>query len=128
MSTYTLSALRAGQPYDSLDSVELKSVRTGEVIATIGQVNAGIIRRDLRRINPSVLRSIPIAKLVEMYAEAGRLFMNETVGGLSPEQYVHALSETSGLPHSLVKRNMGKIYQVFTELPTILNGLTRGLP
>ncbi|MGC4046271.1 MAG: aldehyde dehydrogenase family protein [Armatimonas sp.] len=128
MSTYTLSALRAGQPYESLDKVELKSVRTGEVIATIGQVNAGIIRRDLRRINPDVLRNIPIARLVEMYAEAGRLFMNETVGGLSPEEYIHALSETSGLPHSLVKRNMGKIYQVFTELPTILNGLTRGLP
>lgn len=128
MSTYTLSALRAGQPYDSLDTTELKSVRTGEVIATVGQVNAGIIRRDLRRINRDALRNIPIAKLVEMYAEAGRLFMNETVGGLSPEQYIHALSETSGLPHSLVKRNMGKIYQVFTELPTILNGLTRGLP
>jgi hypothetical protein len=128
MSIINLSALRAGQPYDSLEKTELKSVRTGEVVATVGQVNGGIIRRDLRRINRDSLKAIPIARLIEMYAEAGRLFMNERVGGLTPQEYIHALSETSGLPHALVKRNMGKIHQVFTELPTILNGLTRGLP
>ena len=37
------------------------------------------------------------------------------------------LSATSGLPHNLCRRNMSKIYEVFTEMPTILGGLTRGL-
>jgi len=45
----------------------------------------------------------------------------------SPGAYVESLSATSGLPHSLVRRNMAKIQQVFTEMPTILRGLTRGL-
>jgi hypothetical protein len=45
----------------------------------------------------------------------------------SPQEYVEALSATSGLPHALVRRNMTKIHQVFTEMPTILRGLTRGM-
>jgi hypothetical protein len=128
MNTHTLPALRAGQPYDSLEKTELKSVRSGEAVATVSQVNAGLIRRDLRKVSRQSLQEIPIARLIEIYAEAGELFLNGTVGGLSPQDYIDALSETSGLPHALVRRNMGKIHQVFTELPTILNGLTRGLP
>jgi hypothetical protein len=128
MKTLNLPALRAGQPYESLEKTEIKSVRTGEVIATISQVNAGLIRRDLRRVSRDCLKNIPIQTLIDCYAEAGRLFMHESVGGLSPQDYIELLSETSGLPHALVRRNMAKIYQVFTELPTILNGLTRGLP
>ncbi len=128
MKTLNLPALRGGQPYESLEKNELKSVRTGEVVATISQVNAGLIRRDLRRVSRECLKNIPIQTLIGYYAEAGRLFMQERVGGLSPDDYIESLSETSGLPHALVTRNMNKIYQVFTELPTILNGLTRGLP
>ena len=45
----------------------------------------------------------------------------------SPQQYVESLSATSGLPHALIRRNMSKIHQVFSEMPAILRGLTRGL-
>jgi len=37
------------------------------------------------------------------------------------------LSLTSGLPHSLCRANMAKIYEVFTEMEGIVCGLTRGL-
>ena len=50
MSLPHLPALRKGQPYESLDKIEVKDHRTGEVLATVSQVNAGILRRDIARI------------------------------------------------------------------------------
>ena len=37
------------------------------------------------------------------------------------------LSRTSGLPHVMVRRNMGKIHHALTHMATVLNGLSRGL-
>ncbi len=135
MSIPKIPALRQGKPYESLDQVELKSVRTGEPVAVISQVNAGLIRRDLRRIAEAraALRAVPVERMLDICHHAGELFMSgelplgdgstQTVDG-----YVETLSSTSGLPHSLVRRNMAKIHQVFTQMPAILKGLTRGLP
>lgn len=132
MSLPHIPILRRGVPYDSLDKNELKSVRTGEPVATVSQANAALIRRDLRRTSRETLREMPTARLLEICAEAGRLFMEATLplgdgGTQSPQQYRETLSATSGLPHAMVRRNMGKIHQVFTEMPTILRGLTRGM-
>jgi len=127
-----IPVLRKGQVYDSLETVELKSVKSGEPVATVGQVNAGIIRRDLRKVSREALSEIPVSRLLEITAEAGRLFMEETLplgngGTQTPQEYIESLSATSGMPHALVRRNMGKVHQVFTEMPTILKGLTRGM-
>ena len=124
--------LRRGQVYDSLDKIELTDVCTGEPAATVSLANAGLIRRDLRRTSREALRAVPVERLLAITAEAGRLFMDADLplgeGQIqSPGAYVESLSATSGLPHSLVRRNMAKIQQVFTEMPTILRGLTRGL-
>jgi NAD-dependent aldehyde dehydrogenases len=135
MSLPHIPVLRRGQPYDSLDRNELNSVRTGEPVAAVGQANAALIRRDLRRgadAARDALRALSVGRLLEISAAAGRLFMEETLplgdgGAQSPQEYVEALSATSGLPHVLVRRNMAKIHQVFTEMPTILRGLTRGM-
>jgi acyl-CoA reductase-like NAD-dependent aldehyde dehydrogenase len=131
-----LPVLRQGKPYQSLDTTEIKSVRTGEPVATVSQANAGLIRRDLRRIDASreALRAVPAEELLAICARAGERFMEadlplgEDGGTQSPQQYVEALSATSGLPHALCRRNMAKIHQVLTQMPTILRGLTRGLP
>lgn len=135
MSLPHIPVLRFGQSYESLDRAQLTSVRTGEPVAEVSQANAGLLRRDLRRIRQArdLLRAIPVARLVEISAQAGRLFMEEALplGGdgatQSPEQYIEALSATSGLPHALCRRNMAKVHQVFTQMGTILRGLTRGL-
>src|SRR5579872_2882402 len=124
--------LRRGQVYDSLDRVELTDVRTGEPVATVSQANAGLIRRDLRRVSRDALRAVPVERLLAISAEAGRLFMEAELPlgeghTQSPDAYVEALSSSSGLPYTLVRRNMAKIHQVFVEMPTILRGLTRGL-
>lgn len=127
-----IPVLRRGQPYTSMDRIEITHVREGTPVATISQANAGIIKRDLRRPSREALRCVPVERLLAICAEAGKLFMEAElpVGEdtlQSPEEYVAALSATSGLPHALCRRNMAKIHQVFTEMPTILHGLTRGL-
>src|SRR5262249_20404931 len=135
MSLPHIPILRRGAIYESLDRVAIQSVRTGEPVAEVSHANAGLIRRDLRRIADArtALATIPAARLVEICARAGDLFMTGEVpfgpdgAAQSPEQYVASLSATSGLPHALIRANMLKIHQVFTEMGTILRGLTRGL-
>jgi acyl-CoA reductase-like NAD-dependent aldehyde dehydrogenase len=129
-------ALRLGQPYKSLDLVELTPLQSDEVIAQVSQVNAGIIKRDLRKIHEAQdsLAKYKTDELIAMCASAGKIFTTETLpvgdGGetQSPEEYIKALSSTTGLPHTLCRFNIGKIEHVLGNLELILKGLTRGLP
>ncbi len=130
-----IPVLRAGVEYESLDTVEILDVRSGEAVARVHQANAGIVRRDLGRMlareNP--LAEVPVARLLEICGRAAELFLSgdlplrEGEAGQSPEDYVAALSRTSGLPWTLVRRNMDKVATVLREMPRILDGLTRGL-
>lgn len=132
MTIPQIPILRKGKLYESLDKVEIKSVRTNETVAIVDQANSGIIKRDLRNTNRDSLQALSVEELLAITCEAGQHFMegNLPLGSgqtQSPQDYMKSLSATSGLPYSLIRRNMGKIHQVFTEMPTILRGLTRGL-
>src|SRR4051794_20055272 len=102
-----LPALRRGKPYQSLDAVEVVNHRTGEPLAKISQVNAGIIRKDLSRISEAraALKKHTVAELIDISARAGEQFMRGDLplgdGGhrQSADDYVRTLSSTSGLPH-----------------------------
>src|SRR5262249_51625886 len=130
-----LPALRRGKAYASLDRAEVKDCRTGEVLAHISQVNAGIIRKDLARIGESraALKQLSCERLVGICGEAARLFLNEALPlgdqghTQSPDEYVQTLSATSGLPFMMVRRNMQKIAQALTSMRAVVDGLTRGL-
>lgn len=135
MSIPHLPALRKGQPYESLDKVEVKDHRTGEVLATVSQINAGILRRDLNRIGEAreALRRFTVEQLIAISAKAGELFSSGTLPfgdkghTQTVQQYTETLSRTSGLPHVMVKRNIAKVADALTNMRTVLNGLTRGL-
>jgi acyl-CoA reductase-like NAD-dependent aldehyde dehydrogenase len=130
-----IPALRRGKPYASLDRNEVKDCRTGQPLAQISQVNAGIIRKDLGRISEAQasLKRFSCLQLVEICRRAAELFLNETLplgdqGHMqSPDQYLETLSATSGLPHVMVRRNSQKVAQALGNMQTVLNGLTRGL-
>jgi len=128
-----IPALRRGRAYESLDRSDILNCRTGEVLATLSQVNAGIIRKDLARVSEgrAALRQIPLARLLEICAQAGAQFLNGDLplggGTQSPCQYVESLSASSGLPRVMVRRNMDKIHSALANMGTILRGLTRGL-
>ena len=129
-------ALRHGKPYKSLDLIDLSPLNSDETIAQVSQVNAGIIKRDYRKINQSqeALAQFTSQQLVEICAKAGKIFTSESLpvgdsGQMqTPGEYIQSLSSTTGLPHNLCRFNMGKIEHVLGNLDTILKGLTRGLP
>jgi acyl-CoA reductase-like NAD-dependent aldehyde dehydrogenase len=133
MTVPHIPALRRGRAYQSLDQSDIVHCRTGEVLATLSQVNAGLIRKDLARVSEAraALRNIPVARLLEICAQAAEEFLNATLplgaGTQSPLQYEESLSASSGLPRVLVRRNMAKIHSALANMGTILRGLTRGL-
>ncbi len=127
--------LRHGVPYKSLDVIRIPHHRTRETFAEMSQANGGVIRRDLRDETQAearrALAKIPFEQLLEICARAADHFLNDTLplgeAGQTPDDYVEQLSATTGMPHALVRRNMGKIAGVMTEMRTVLRGLTRSL-
>jgi hypothetical protein len=130
-----LPVLRLGRSYESLDKLEIKDHRTGEVKAVVSTINAGILRKDFRRLGEAraALKKFTVAQLIEMSARAGELFLNGTLpvgdqGHMqSADDYLTTLSATSGMPHVMLRRNMAKVHYALTHLGEILNGLSRGL-
>lgn len=126
--------LRLGQTYRSVNTRPIKDLGTGEVVAELSVGNAGLLRRDASKFDSAraALEAIPCKDLIAMSADAGRLFMEADLPlgdtTQSPEQYVHQLARTSGLPHTLVRANMAKVHDALTHLDDIVRGLTRGIP
>ncbi|MGI8604632.1 MAG: aldehyde dehydrogenase family protein [Verrucomicrobiales bacterium] len=130
-----IPVFRAGLSYASLDVAEITAVGTNEPVVRISQANSGLIRRDLRAMGRArtALGRVRAKERVAITKRAGELFLQATLplgdGGhtQSPDDYLFQLASTSGLPHTLIRRNMSRLAQVFAEIDVILNGLTRGL-
>jgi acyl-CoA reductase-like NAD-dependent aldehyde dehydrogenase len=128
-----LPVLRWGKPYESLETVELSHFLTGEPVATMGQINGGIVQRDLRKASRAreVLKEISADELINMVAKAGDLYADATIpmgdGEQSPEDFVRAQSATTGLPEHMCRGNMQKNRFVMQNMREILDALTRGL-
>jgi len=135
MSIIHIPALRRGKTYESLDQHKVADYRTGKTLASVSQVNAGIIRKDLAKMaeGRSALKRFTTVQLLDIAAKAGDYFLNAALPlgdqgrAQSPQEYIETLSSTSGLPHVMVRRNMMKIHGALTNMRTILNSLTRGL-
>ncbi len=131
----SIPVLRRGQIYRSLDRQPIHAIGTEEPAAFVSMANSGLVKRDLNAISHAreILKQIPAHDLMRICRDAGDHFLNGTlpVGEeaypQSPDDYVSSLSATSGLPHALIRMNMKKLHEVFTEMPTIVRGLTRGL-
>ncbi len=127
--------LRHGVPYTSLDVIRVPHHQTRETFVEMSQANGGIIRRDLRDETQAEARAalarLPFEQLLDISARAAGHFLNDTLPlgdtEQSPDDYVRQLSATTGMPHAMVRRNMGRIAGVMTEMRTVLRGLTRGL-
>ena len=129
-----IPAFRFGEHYASLNRSEIRDTAGERVLAAVGNVNAGIIRRDLRRIDERfrTLQQIPVRRMLDIMREAARFFMEGTLPvseGVeqTPEDYVRLLSATGGMPHALIRANMHKIEDVMLHMDEILSGLSRGL-
>ena len=129
----TIPILRQGTPYTSLDIARVAHHQTREIFVEVSQANAGLIRRDLSKqaIAHSLLNEFSTRDLVNICARAGEYFTNDALPlgdtTQSPDDYVQQVSATTGLPHVLARRNMLKIKSMFTNMESVLNGLTRNL-
>ena len=129
-----LPVIRWGQTYESLETNELKHFETGEAVATIGQVNAGIVARDLKSAAKAraALRRFSCADLIDRAADAARLFESETLtigdAPQSVDDFCRQQSATTGLPQAMCRANMAKNCFVLKNMGPILDALTRGLP
>jgi acyl-CoA reductase-like NAD-dependent aldehyde dehydrogenase len=128
-----LPLLRRGQPYRSLDTVVVHHHATGEPFVEVSQANVGLIRRDLLQQDEmrASLRRIPAARLVGMCRTASQIFLSDTlpVGDArqSPDDYLHQLNATTGMPLAMGRRNLHRVAAVMANVGDVLRGLTRGL-
>lgn len=129
----TLPALRWGKEYTSLEKQEVVHFLTGEPIASISQVNGGMLQLDMKHAPRarSVLREIPPAELLEKCRKAADLFENATLpmgdGTQTVEDFIHQQSASTGLPTHMCRSNMKKNSFVLANMEQILEALTRGL-
>ncbi len=132
-SSIHIPVLRLGVSYRSLDTIKFNVA--GQPLE-ISVANSGLIRRDLQKIPESVesLQSIPCETLVSYCEKAAELYLHANLPWgdgerlQSPDDYVAALSQLTGLPHSLGRLNMGKVHAAMANIRAVLAGLTRGLP
>ena len=128
-----LPAIRWGQPYESLEVEEISHFLTGEPVARVHTVGAGIIRRDARQARRArqVLRELSPATLIEKCQQAGELFERGTLpvgdSQQTPEDFIAQQSATTGMPLSMCQANVTKNAFVLKNIEKILNSLTRGL-
>lgn len=122
--------LRHGKPYESIDKIEILHHATGEPVARVSQANAGLISRDINRMNYNVLEQFTIRELLGMCKNAAEIFIRGTVRVGDQEQsfedYVRQLSSTTGMPYGYCRANAGKIHRVMDEMDVVVAGLTRG--
>ncbi len=129
----TLSPLRWGKPYESLEAIEVVHFDTGQPMAKIGTVGGGIVTRDMRQADKAreALRQIPVNDLLDMCKKAAELFKSASlpVGDSmqSVDDFVHQQSASTGLPEHMCRGNMDKNAFVLSNMGQILDCLTRGL-
>ncbi|MCA9297502.1 MAG: hypothetical protein KDA28_00465, partial [Phycisphaerales bacterium] len=122
--------LRWGEPYESLDVDHVIHFESGERLAEVSRANPGLLIRDMRQAQRAreVLRHIPIFELCGRLGTAADAYLNGTVGGTTPQEFIHLQAATTGLPEHLCRLNMEKLHHVLTNLERIIGSLTRGLP
>jgi acyl-CoA reductase-like NAD-dependent aldehyde dehydrogenase len=127
--------LRHGVSYRSLEVSRVAHHRTKQPLVEVSQANAGLVRRDLlperQAAARAALASIPVRRLLQISREAAGRFLDGSLpigdDRQTQQDYIEQVSATTGMPFVLVRRNMDKIAAALSEMPRILDGLTRGL-
>ncbi|WP_442482526.1 aldehyde dehydrogenase family protein [Aeoliella sp. SH292] len=128
-----LQAIRWGEPYESLEVDEVKHFYTGEPVAKVHTVGAGIVQRDAKKAKFArrSLQAMSPADLIAACKKAGELFETGTltVGDQkqTPEDFIQQQSATTGMPIAMCQANVTKNAFVLKNMEQILDALTRGL-
>jgi acyl-CoA reductase-like NAD-dependent aldehyde dehydrogenase len=129
----TLSPLRWGKPYESLDQTDVVHFDTGEPIAKIGNIGGGIVGRDMRQADNArrALLQLTTDNLIDRCKQAAKLFETAPLPVGDSTQtvadFVHQQSASTGLPEHMCRANLQKNSFVLGNIDQILDCLTRGL-
>lgn len=129
----TIPAIRWGKPYTALEKQEVVHFLSGEPIASISQVNGGMLQLDMKKAARAraVLREIPSEDLLSMCEKAAELFESAELpmgdGTQTVDDFIHQQSASTGLPEHMCLGNMKKNSFVLANMRQILDALTRGL-
>ncbi|MCH2115194.1 MAG: aldehyde dehydrogenase family protein [Pirellulales bacterium] len=129
----TLPAIRWGEPYESLEVDSINHFHTGEPVARLHAVGAGIVRRDAKKAGHArkLLQEISPADLIARCKAAGALLESSSlsVGDScqSPDAFIAQQSATTGMPTSMCRANLAKNAYVLQNIDKIISCLTRGL-
>ncbi len=130
MPAFHIPILRHGVPYYSVDTIDLSHHATGSLVARVSMANAGLISRDVHRMDYSVLDAFSMRELIAICKKAAGLFMSATLplgdATQSFDEYISQLSATTGMPCTYCRQNAQKIHRVLDEMNLIVAGLTRG--
>ncbi len=122
--------LRHGKHYESVDKIRILHHATGEPVAEVSQANAGLISRDVHRMDFDVLEQFTMNELLGLCRKAAEIFIGGTVPVGDQKQtfddYISQLSSTTGMPFTYCRGNAKKIHRVLDEMGVIVAGLTRG--
>ena len=122
--------LRNGEPYQSVETIDIVHHATGEPVARVSQANSGMLTRDIGRMRFDALERFTIAELIDAAKKAGELFMTADlpVGDQTQsfDDYIAQLSATTGMPITYCRNNASKIRRVLAEIDHVVAGLTRG--
>jgi len=128
----SLPAIRWGEPYESLDVDSIVHFATGEPIATVHSVGAGIVRRDAKKAQRArqALLELSPAELIEKCKLAGKLFESGTLpvgdSQQTPEDFVRQQSASTGMPIAMCRANLTKNAFVLLTRGLDLNILAHG--
>jgi len=129
-----IPVIRWGESYESLEKQEVVHFESGDVLATVHQANAGLVKMDLRKAAKArdILRQFSIQELVDKCKTAADLFANAELplgnATQTPDDFCTMQSATTGLPEHMCRFNMTKNAFVLENMDSILDALTRGLP
>src|SRR5690242_11726495 len=104
-----IPVIRWGEPYESMDVDKVVHFDTGEVLAEVGQANAGLVGRDMKFAQRArdVLREIPIKDLLQLVKKAANLYTSADLplgdGTQSPDDFAKMQSATTGLPEHMCR-------------------------
>jgi hypothetical protein len=71
--------LRHGKPYESIDKITIVHHATGEPVAQVSQANAGLVGKDIRSMDDTVLEQFTVKELMAFCKKAGKIFMEGTL-------------------------------------------------
>ena len=129
-----IPVIRWGEPYESMDKMDVVHFETGETLARVHEANGGIIKMDMRKAKKArdILREFSIEDLIAKCKKAAELYGNAELplgnGTQTPDDFCTMQSATTGLPEHMCRSNMSKNAFVLEHMNDILDALTRGLP